>query len=134
MKSPLQRKYGWKYLVVLVSAAVVALGFAGCKPPDYPVTKILLTVDYIGSWSVLLKVGDAPIADSGPSQTYEFDETDAPFSFTIVKDGGATEMTVRLIRKTLWMSGETDAELSSSEEILVEEKTSTPNDTVSLEY
>jgi len=122
-------------LILLALAAPLALpALSGCKGFDYPVTRVVLAVQYGGNWDFIARPGDAATAESG-NTTYVYDESEGPFSFSIAKaDGTAATLTATLSLRTVLINGETAGETILSDEEIATESTSDPFGAVSLVY
>ena len=126
----------FRLFLLLVLAAVILVGAASCKPFDYPVRQLLLDVTYTGNWTISLRPGEAavPYVDA---QNLILDESDGPYSIIIIKDATTDTLTATLTLKTVWINGETGAEITSPpvELVVVEQQTnSSANGSLNISY
>ena len=121
-------------LIVVLPLFLIAL--ASCTPPNYSLSRIIITVEYIGTWSGTLKYGAATDNINGPgNMTYPYGEEEGPFAVTVEKtDGMGDTLTVRITQRIIWYNGETDTQIDSEDILIKEESTSDPAGTVSLYY
>ena len=125
-----------RYTLILPALAVLLAfpALSGCKGFDYPVTRVVLVVEYGGDWEIIAKPGDAATPATG-NATYVYDESQGPFSFSIAKtDGLGGTLTATLSLRTVLIDGETAAETILSDEEIADESTSDPFGAVSLVY
>lgn len=121
-------------LIVVLPLLLIAL--ASCTPANYSMSRIIITVEYIGTWSGTLKHGAAAdnINGSG-NMTYPFGEEEGPFVVTVEKtDGMGDTLTVRITQRIIWYNGETDTQIDSEDILIQEKSTSAPDGTVNLYY
>ena len=120
-------------------AAAILTSVISCKPFDYPVSQLILDVEYAGvaAWSISVKPGDS-LPDETGDQTKTLDESGGPYVIIVQKnEATADTLTATLSLRTVWISGETDTELATPEPVLqpIDQKTtSDPNGSVIINY
>jgi hypothetical protein len=124
---------------LVVSAAAVLTSMLSCKPFDYPVSQLILDVEYAGAvaWSISVKPGDS-LPDEIGDQSFTLDESDGPYVIIVQKNEvTADTLTATLTLRTVWISGETGAEMNTPPPELQQidqQSTTDPNGSVIINY